>query len=231
MKISNNKLHFFIFPESVNRDNPNENTKLEFDREENVFIFSYMNQKVHINLNMLESGTSTCVCLNTFTNELYTLYNFREIVESLNILPSEFLKSLKQKCFLQIEKLSRRRFFIKAFTLVGEKHLDGDPEWLQYENYTKDQIIPIDRSFTWEITHFIAQELAGSLYIEVNIKKADVYSLPIYISYAGQSIKYNPLRYTSGVYKFDKIVPGERVYFGSKNTHCKGRSLGINVII
>lgn len=231
MKISKNKLHFFIFPEAVNRSNPDENTKLEFNREENELIFSYMDQKVNINLNMLETGTSTCVCLNIFTGELYTLYNFREIVESLNILPSEFLKFLKQKCFLQIEKLSRYRFFIKAFTLEGEKHLDGDPEWLQYENYTKDQIIPIDRSFTWEINHFIAHKQDDSLWVEVDIKKADIYSLPIYISYAGQSIKYNPLRHTDGIYRFKKLVQGERIYFGSKNTHCKGRSLGINDII
>lgn len=54
--------------------------------------------------NCLGDGSSTVILNNGITDNTYVLYNFREVLQVLDMLPSEFLTSLSQRCFMQLDK-------------------------------------------------------------------------------------------------------------------------------
>ena len=65
----------------------------------------FHNGKVNIiDTELLRDGSSTVILNNGITDNTYVLYNFREVLQVLDMLPSEFLTNLSQRCFMQLDK-------------------------------------------------------------------------------------------------------------------------------
>ena len=95
-------MNLFVFPNSISRKDENEKIKLNIN--DNVLEFFYNDTRVMIDTDVLRDGSSTMVMNNPITEETYVLYNFRELLEVLNLTPSEMLEGFQQRGFMQIDK-------------------------------------------------------------------------------------------------------------------------------
>ena len=74
--------HLFIFPEAVQTTDT-----ISLDLEERRLSFSCSNKRVAINLDALRSGSSTVILKNPITGSMYPLFNFREILQVMDLGP------------------------------------------------------------------------------------------------------------------------------------------------
>ena len=133
-------MNLFIFPDAVNRNGKGETIKLNV--EDGSFYFNHGEDFVCVDTTLLRDGSSTMVVLNTLTDKLYVLYNFRELLEVLDMTPSEMLSTLAQKGFMQIDK-SGGKLYVKVFLLAGDYELESDTtDFSKYKHCTADFIHP-----------------------------------------------------------------------------------------
>lgn len=108
--------NLFVFPNTVNRKTEVET--IELNIEDKVLKFYHNGRPCIIDTEVLKDGSSTVILNNGITDNTYVLYNFREMLQVLDMLPSEFLTNLSQRCFMQIDK-SGGEVFIKVFFAEG----------------------------------------------------------------------------------------------------------------
>lgn len=109
--------HLFIFPEAVQTEDT-----IALDLEGNRLSFSCSNKLVAINLDALRSGFSTVIQKNPVTGSVYPLFNFREILQVMDLGPQELLRTLGLCSFVQIDK-SGKDIFMKVFLPKGQPEL------------------------------------------------------------------------------------------------------------
>lgn len=220
--------NLFIFADAVNRQHDNECMKLNI--YDNIIHFFLDDQSVQINTDLLAANTTTCIVYNQVTNNLYTLYNFKELCGAMDLTSQELLTTLQQRCFMQIEKNTHGELFIKAFLFKGMNKMPSDTNDFSENQYcTMEQLHPLDNQFGWHaVTGAI--EFIGSrdivLYVELIVCKSKFYrDTPIYCNYGGQCIECD-----EGLTElYLKPVIGEDIYVSTiKNSRNKGRVIPIN---
>lgn len=72
----------FIFPEAIQTKDT-----IALELEESRLVFSCNNKRVAINLEALRSGSSTVILKNPVTGSVYPLFNFREILQVMDLGP------------------------------------------------------------------------------------------------------------------------------------------------
>ena len=87
--------NLFVFLNAVNRKTEAETIKLNI--EDKVLKFYHNNRRCIIDTEVLRDGSSTVILNNGITDNTYVLYNFREMLQVLDMLPSEFLTNLSQR--------------------------------------------------------------------------------------------------------------------------------------
>lgn len=217
--------NLFIFPNAVNRKNEIETIKL--NTKDKVLEFSHNGKVNIIDTELLRDGSSTVILNNGITDNTYVLYNFREVLQVLDMLPSEFLTNLSQRCFMQLDK-SGGEVFIKVFLLKGMNELPSDTDNFScFAHQTLDYIHELDWKYSWTV-----KNMKGSL--EMDILKlsfetiiSDFWKTPVFISHAGQSFRVMP-GVNAVVFKY---IPTEQVYFGTANCRYKGRAINLNRLL
>ena len=139
--------NIYIFPNIVRRKSEKERFKVNIEGKEIYVLYDCgdgAEQIVLIDTEILRDGSSTMVLNNSITGNTYALYNFREILQVMDMIPSEFLSVMGQRGFMQIDK-SGGDVFVKVFLLEGERSLASDiNDFSRYEHCTKDYIHPLD---------------------------------------------------------------------------------------
>lgn len=72
----------YIFPEAIHTEDT-----ISLDLEENGLRFFCNNKRVVIDLAALRSGSSTVILKNPITGTVYPLFNFREILQVMDLGP------------------------------------------------------------------------------------------------------------------------------------------------
>ena len=166
--------NLFVFPNAVNRKTEAETIKLNI--EDKVLKFHHNGGLWIIDTEDLRDGSCT-----------YVLYNFREMLQVLDMLPSEFLTNLSQRCFMQIDK-SGGEVFIKAFLLKGMNELPSDTgDFSCFAHYTLDYIHELDWRYSWTVKEVKAVLKNGFLTVRFNTTISDFWKTQVFISHAGQS--------------------------------------------
>ncbi len=80
----------YIFPEAIHTEDT-----ISLDLEENGLRFFCNNKRVVIDLAALRSGSSTVILKNPITGTVYPLFNFREILQVMDLGPQELLQTLR----------------------------------------------------------------------------------------------------------------------------------------
>ena len=217
--------HIFIFPDAVNRQSAEE--QIHLDIHDTELHFSHNDDKLIVDVSLLRDGSSAVILHNSLTNTTYTLYNFREILQALDMIPSEFFSTLSQRCFLQIDK-SGQEIFIKAFLLKGMNELPSQThDFSGYIHHTMDYIHELDWAYSWTIKDVQGEVKDGYLTLSFKTCISDFWQEPVYISHAGQSLL---CQNGKNVVTF-KYNNTENVYLGSLNCRYKGRAIDLKRLL
>lgn len=221
-------MHLFVFDDAVRKTDLKETIKLNI-YDDHIFHFFHNDQKLIIDTDLLRDGSSTIILYSQATNNIYVLYDFRELLEILDMTPKEMMSNLNQKGFMQIDKCDNDTF-IKVFLLRGETELSSDTHnFASYKHYTIDYIHPLDWKYSWTIhdAKAVLSEDYKKVTISFNMKRSDFWIKDLYISHAGQTEKikegYNEVTFT--------YIETEDIYFGNPNCHYKGRYLNLTRLL
>lgn len=89
-------MHLFVFDDAVRKTDLKENIKLNI-YDDHILHFFHNDQKLIIDTDLLRDGSSTIVLYSQATDNTYVLYDFRELLEILDMTPKEMLTNLNQK--------------------------------------------------------------------------------------------------------------------------------------
>ena len=189
----------YIFPEAIHTEDT-----ISLDLEENGLRFFCNNKRVVIDLAALRSGSSTVILKNPITGTVYPLFNFREILQVMDLGPQELLQTLRINGYVQIDK-SGKDTFIKVFLPNGQPELKS-------------------RTFSWSAHTGKVQIHYGRIEGSLVFDRSTFWKEPVYVSHAGQSQEL-----TEGENWFSFVwSPSEDVYCGPQCGRYKGRALHIS---
>ena len=208
--------HLFIFPEAVQTEDT-----IGLDMEGSRLSFFCNGKRVAINLDALGSGASTVMLKNPVTGFVYPLFNFREILQVMDLGPQELLRTLSLCSFVQIDK-SGKDTFMKVFLPKGQPELKSyTHDFSRFPHVAMADLHKLDRAFSWTVHHVKAwihySRIEGSLVFECSA----FWKEPVYVSHAGQTQEL-----TQGENWFSFAwSPTEDVYCGPEKGRYKGRAL------
>ncbi len=217
--------NLFIFPHAVRRESENETVRLDI-RDSRISFF-HDDTEVVIDTSLLRDGSSTVIMANNLTGATYALYNFREILQVMDMAPSELLETMNQRCFMQIDK-SGGESFIKIFLLEGMNELPSSThDFSGYAHVTLDAIHELDWMYSWTIRDVKAKVRGTDIVISFGTVVSDFWKEPIYISHAGQSFLCHEGENTV-VFRYNE---GENAYLGTANCRYKARAIDLKRLI
>ena len=208
--------HLFILPEAVQTEDT-----IGLDMEGSRLSFFCNGKRVAINLDALGSGSSTVILKNPVTGFVYPLFNFREILQVMDLGPQELLRTLSLCSFVQIDK-SGKDTFMKVFLPKGQPELKSyTHDFSRFPHVAMADLHKLDRAFSWTVHHVKAwihySRIEGSLVFECSA----FWKEPVYVSHAGQTQEL-----TQGENWFSFAwSPTEDVYCGPEKGRYKGRAL------
>ena len=218
-------MHLFIFPNAVSKSHSQEQMKLNINGKKLVLILD--KKQVVIDTELLRNGSSTMVMYNPVTDNLYSLYNFREILQVLDMTPLEMLRTFNNRGLMQIDK-SGNDLFIKVFLLKGETELQSDTtDFSGYKHCTKDYIHPLDWQYSWTLKNVKGNIVDNCINISFELVRSDFWKDDIYFNHAGQSFKLQDGLNTINF----RYVPGEMAYIGTQNCRYKGRMIDLERLV
>ena len=175
---------------------------------------------VEVDLSVLENWSTTSIVYNVVTEEMYTLYGYREILQATGLRPKDFHTLYKIQGMVQVDR-GVNGFLIKCFLLPDSKVVVSGLSRLEYRNYI--DMYEIDRDYSWNLLDFSYKIEDIYLIIEIKIDMSEFWNQTLFANYAGQSVQlYNG----SNKCKF-KFVNGEDVFIGKKNSRYCGRRIRI----
>lgn len=177
-----------------------------------------------INLDALRSGSSTVILKNPITGSMYPLFNFREILQVMNLGPQELLRTLSLCSFVQIDK-SGKDTFMKVFLPKGQPELRSRThDFSRFPHVAMADIHKLDRAFSWSVHHVKARIHYGRIEGSLVFERSAFWKEPVYVSHAGQTQEL-----TQGENWFSFAwSPTEDVYCGTEKGRYKGRALHVS---
>ena len=211
--------HLFIFPEAVQTEDT-----IGLDMEGRRLSFSCSNKRVAINLDALRSGSSTVILKNPITGSVYPLFNFRAILQVMDLGPQELLRTLGLCSFVQIDK-SGKDTFMKVFLPKGQPELRSRThDFSRFPHVAMADLHKLDRAFSWSVKEVKAQIHYGRIEGSLVFRRSAFWKEPVYVSHAGQTQEL-----TQGENWFSFAwSPTEDVYCGPEKGRYKGRGLHVS---
>lgn len=209
----------YIFPEAIHTEDT-----ISLDLEENGLRFFCNNKRVIIDLAALRSGSSTVILKNPITGTVYPLFNFREILQVMDLGPQELLQTLRINGYVQIDK-SGKDTFIKVFLPNGQPELKSRThDFSRFPHVAMADLHKLDRAFSWSAHTGKVQIHYGRIEGSLVFDRSTFWKEPVYVSHAGQSQEL-----TEGENWFSFVwSPSEDVYCGPQCGRYKGRALHIS---
>ena len=167
---------------------------------------------VYLDTAVMRDGSSACVVDNPMRPGIYTLYDFRELLEILTLTPREFNRSFGINTYLQVD-VTGGNVFAKVNLPVGQFQLESDTTEFSPEQYRQpEDMISIDRAHSWNVKDVFVRINEPVVNIRFTAEISDFWRSPIFISYAGQSAEVQ-----NGANSFTfHYVPKEDAYVGRK---------------
>lgn len=196
---------------------------IRFDLEGDFLTFWCNSQKVAFDLRALQTGSSTVILKTPRTGSVYPLFNYREILQMVDMEPQEFLQSLQINAYVQIDK-SGDDTFIKVFLPVEQDELESRTHnFSKFPHVTMADLHKLDRLFSWSISkidfNICRGRIEGTLYFNCS----SFWKEPVFVNHAGQS---QELKQGKNFFSFS-WSPTEDLYCGAIKGRYKGRALHV----
>lgn len=206
----------YIFPKAIRTEDA-----ISLNLEGNQLTFFCNSQRVLMDLSVLRSGSSTVILKNPITGTLYPLFNFREILQIMDLGPQELLRTLQLNAYVQIDK-SGKDSFIKVFLPRGQGELKSRThDFSSFPHVAMADLHKLDRALSWAVKDVKAQIHYGRIEGSLVLERSAFWKEPVYVSHAGQTQEL-----TEGENWFSFVwSPTEDVYCGPKCGRYKGRAL------
>ena len=215
--------HIFVFASW------NSGTSMKVNIIGTRYDITYSGQETSVDCSVLRDGSSTVVMYNPLQNTLYPIYNFREILQVINLPASEFSNRVQMPCVMQIDK-SDGNVFVKISIPRGMRHLDSDTtDFSQYEVRPVDQVHELDLQFSWQLqgTRASYNEEKSEIIVQTYLNRSSFWKEPIYLNYAGQS---QLLESGENIVRF-KYVPHNDFFAGARDCRYPGRIIHLKNIL
>jgi hypothetical protein len=209
----------YIFPKAIHTEDT-----ISLDLEGNRLTFFCNSQRVSLDLGVLRNGSSTVILKNPITGTLYPLFNFREILQVMDLGPQELLRTLQLNAYVQIDK-SGKDSFIKVFLPRGQGELKSRThDFSSFPHVAMADLHKLDRAFSWAVKDVKAQIHYGRIEGSLVLERSAFWKEPVYVSHAGQTQEL-----TQGENWFSFAwSPTEDVYCGPQCGRYKGRALHVS---
>ena len=209
----------YIFPEAIHTEDT-----ISLDLEGNRLNFFCNTQRVSMELAALRSGSSTVILKNPITGTLYPLFNFREILQVMDLGPQGLLQTLQLNAYVQIDK-SGKDTFIKVFLPKGQPELRSRThDFSRFPHVAMADLHKLDRAFSWSVKKVKAQIHYGRIEGSLVFCRSVFLKVPVYVSHAGQTQALTP---GENWFSF-AWSPTEDVYCGPEMGRYKGRALHVS---
>ena len=209
----------YIFPEAIHTEDT-----ISLDLEGNRLNFFCNTQRVSMELAALRSGSSTVILKNPITGTLYPLFNFREILQVMDLGPQGLLQTLQLNAYVQIDK-SGKDTFIKVFLPKGQPELRSRThDFSRFPHVAMADLHKLDRAFSWSVKKVKAQIHYGRIEGSLVFCRSVFWKEPVYVSHAGQTQALTP---GENWFSF-AWSPTEDVYCGPEMGRYKGRAFHVS---
>ena len=154
-----------------------------------------------VDIKHMHEGDSALVVYSPVADKLFTLYNYRELLQMLGLAPSETYSAIHAVIIAQVDIVNKEPF-IKVFLSNEQYKLHGGLD-------------SFDCTFKP-----ISDMIIFSVYLNKN-----AYEGPLYFNYANQSCKLNDNSVTNIVYDY---IPNEDAFIGPEHSRLEGRRVHIH---
>ena len=175
-----------------------------------------------VDIKHMKEGDSAIVVYSPVADKLFTLYNYRELLQILGLAPSETYVAIHAIIVAQVD-IVKKEPFIKVFLSKGQYKLNGDLDSSDCVFKPISDMHALDLQFSYETrTTFKISDgrIAFSVYLNKN-----AYEGQLYFNYGSQSCRLNDNDVTNIVYDY---IPNEDAFIGPEYSRLEGRRVHVH---
>lgn len=174
-----------------------------------------------VDIKHMKEGDSAIVVYSPVANKLFTLYNYRELLQVLGIAPSETYAAIHAVIVAQVD-IVKKEPFIKVFLSSGQYRLNGDLDSSDCVFKPMSDMHALDLQFSYE-TKTTFKIYDDRIVFSICLNK-NAYEGPLYFNYGNQSCKLNDSGTTNIVYDY---IPNEDAFIGPEHSRLEGRRVHV----
>lgn len=174
-----------------------------------------------VDIKHMKEGDSAIVVYSPVANKLFTLYNYRELLQVLGIAPSETYAAIHAVIVAQVD-IVKKEPFIKVFLSSGQYRLNGDLDSSDCVFKPMSDMHALDLQFSYE-TKTTFKIYDDRIVFSICLNK-NAYEGPLYFNYGSQSCKLNDSGTTNIVYDY---IPNEDAFIGPEHSRLEGRRVHV----
>ena len=175
-----------------------------------------------VDIKHMHEGDSAIVVYSPAADKLFTLYNYRELLQVLGLAPSETYSAIHAVIVAQVDIVNKESF-IKVFLSSEQYKLHGDLDSFDcvFKPISDMHALDLQFSYDTKVTFEIDDDMIiFSVYLNKNAYKG-----PLYFNYGNQSCKLNDNSVTNIAYDY---IPNEDAFIGPEHSRLEGRRVHIH---
>lgn len=184
---------------------------LQFDVNDNTCTVDYKHMK---------EGDSAIVIYSPLASKVFTLYNYRELLQIWGIAPSQTYSCINAIILGQVD-IVQGEPFVKVFLSNEQFQLDGNLDTSDKVFKTTNGMSALDIAFSYD-THTTYKIANDKIFFTVTLSR-NAYTLPIYFNYGSSSCELDD-DVTHIMYDY---IPGEDAFIGPERSRLEGRRVRI----
>lgn len=175
-----------------------------------------------VDIKHMKEGDSAIVVYSPVADKLFTLYNYRELLQLLGLAPSETYSAIHAVIVAQVD-IVQKEPFIKVFLSSNQYKLHGDLDSFDCVFKPISDMHALDLQFSYDTKvnfKIDGDRIIFSVYLNKN-----AYEGPLYFNYGSQSCRLNDNDITNIVYDY---IPDEDAFIGPEHSRLEGRRVHIH---
>lgn len=215
-------MRLFVFQNQTTLESDVSVLKVDNGISVHVDIGATDNYFCTVDIKHMHEGGSAIVVYSPLADKLFTLYNYRELLQMLGLAPSETYLAIHAVIVAQVDIVNKEPF-IKMFLSSNQYKLHGDLDSFDcvFKSISDMHALDLQFSYDTKVTFEIDDDMIiFSVYLNKN-----AYEGPLYFNYGNQSCKLNDNSVTNIVYDY---IPNEDAFIGPEHSRLEGRRIHIH---
>ena len=215
-------MRLFVFQNQTTLESDVSVSKVDNGISVHVDVGATDNYFCTVDIKHMHEGDSAIVVYSPVADRLFTLYNYRELLQMLGSAPSETYSAIHAVIVAQVDIVNKEPF-IKMFLSSNQYKLHGDLDSFDcvFKPISDMHALDLQFSYDTKVTFEIDDDMIiFSVYLNKN-----AYEGLLYFNYGNQSCKLNDNSVTNIVYDY---IPNEDAFIGPEHSRLEGRRIHIH---